>query len=222
MQENATVQHASYQPQMATRHGKYSWSELSSAAGWNNTAFQRPEGKTIECKIFLMSLLEKWNYICGSHLLLSDSTSCCCCLVTKSCPNLHDPMDCSTPGFPVLHYLPGFAQTHVHLAGDAIQPSHPVIPFSSCLQSFPASGSFLINQFFAWGGQSIGASVSASVLPVNIQDWFPLGLIGLISLKSKGLSRVFSSTIVQKYQFFGAQLSLWSNPHIHTWLLEKP
>ena len=100
--------------------------------------------------------------------------------------------------------------------------SSSVVPFSSCLQSFPASGSFLINQFFAWGGQSIGASVSASVLPVNIQDWFPLGLIGLISLKSKGLSRVFSNTTVQKHQFFSAQPSLWSNSHIHTWLLASP
>ena len=99
--------------------------------------------------------------------------------------------------------------------------SSSVIPFSSCLQSFPASGSFLKSQFFASGGQSIGASASASVLPMNIQDWFPLGLTGLISLQSKGLSRVFSNTIVQKYQFFGAQLSLRSNSHIHIWLLEK-
>ena len=102
--------------------------------------------------------------------------------------------------------------------------SHPtnsssVVPFSSCLQSFPASGSFPLIQFFASGGQSIG--VSASVLPVNIQDWFPLGWTGWISLQSKGLSRVFSNTIVQKHQFFGTQPSLWSKSHIHTWLLEK-
>ena len=100
--------------------------------------------------------------------------------------------------------------------------SSSVIPFSSCLQSFPASGSFLMNRFFASGGQSIGASASASVLPMNIQDWSPLGWTGWISLQSKGLLRVFSNTTVQKYQFFGAQLSLWSNSHIHTWLLEKP
>ena len=86
--------------------------------------------------------------------------------------------------------------------------SSSVIPFSSCLQSFPVSGSFPINQFFASGGQSIGVSASASVLPMNIQDWFPLGLIGGISLQSKGLSRVFSNTTVQKHQFFGTQLSL--------------
>ena len=100
--------------------------------------------------------------------------------------------------------------------------SSSVIPFSSCLQSFPASGSFPMSQFFASGGQSIGASASASVLPMNIQDWFPLGLTGLISLLFKGLSRVFSSTTVQKHQFFGAQTSLWSSSHSHTWLLKKP
>ena len=95
--------------------------------------------------------------------------------------------------------------------------SSSVIPLSSCLQSFPASGSFLISQLFTSGGQSIGISASASALPINIQNWFPLGLAGLISLQSKGLSRVFSSTTVQKHQFFSAQLSLWSNSHIHTW-----
>ena len=118
---------------------------------------------------------------------------------------LCNPMDCSTPGFPVLHHLPEFAQTHVHWLGDAIQPSHPVLPFSSCLQSFPPSGSFPMTQLFTSGGQSIGASASAPVLPMNIKGWFPLGLTGLISLLSKGLSRVFSSTTVQRYQFFGAQ-----------------
>ena len=97
-----------------------------------------------------------------------------------------------------------------------------VVPFSSCLQSFPASGSFLMNWLFTSGGWSIGASASASVLPVNIQDWFPLGLTGLISLQYKGLWRVYSNTTVQKHQFFGAQPSLWSDSHIHTWLLEKP
>ena len=104
---------------------------------------------------------------------------------------------------------------------------HPAVsssvgPFSSCLQSFPASRSFQRSQFFTSGGQSIRVSASASVLPMNIQDWSPLGLNGLISLQSKGLSRVFSNTTVQKHQFFGAQLSLYSNSHIHTWLLEKP
>ena len=100
--------------------------------------------------------------------------------------------------------------------------SSSVIPFSSCPQSVPASRSFLMNQFFASGGQSIGVSASTSVLPMNIQDWSPLGWTGWISLQSKGLSRVFSNNIVQKHQFFGTQLSLQSNSHIHTWLLEKP
>ena len=100
--------------------------------------------------------------------------------------------------------------------------SSSVIPFSFCLQSFPASGSFPISQFFLSGGQSIGASASASVLPMNIQDWFPLGWTGLISLQAKGLSTVFSNTTVQKHQFFSAQLSSQSNSHIHTWPLEKP
>ena len=103
---------------------------------------------------------------------------------------------------------------------------HPTIsssvdPFFSCLQSFPASGSFLTSCLFASGGQSIGASTSASVLPMNIQDWFPLGLTGLISLQPKELSRVFSNTPIQKYPFFRDQFSLWSNSHIHLWLLEK-
>ena len=88
--------------------------------------------------------------------------------------------------------------------------------------SFPASGSFQVSQFFASRGQSIRASASASVLPVNIQDWFPLGWTGWISFQSKGLSRVFSNTTVQKHQFFGTQPYLWSNSHIHTWLLDKP
>ena len=91
----------------------------------------------------------------------------------------------------------------------------------SCLQSFPASWSFLVSWLFASGGQSIGASVSASVLPMNMQGWFPLGLTGLISLQSKGLSRVFSNTTVQRHQFFSALSSLWFSSHIHTWLVDK-
>ena len=100
--------------------------------------------------------------------------------------------------------------------------SSSVVPFSSRLQSFSALGSFPMSQFFASCGQSNGVSASASVLPMNIQDWFTLSLTGLISLQSKALSRVFSKTAVQKHQFFGAQLSLWSNAHNHTWLPEKP
>ena len=100
--------------------------------------------------------------------------------------------------------------------------SSSVTLFSFCLQSFPASGSFPVSQFFTSGGQSIGVSAAASVLPMNIQDWFPSGVTGLISLQSKGLLRVFSNTTVQKHTFFSAQLSLYSNSHIQTWVLEKP
>ena len=107
---------------------------------------------------------------------------------------------------------------------ESVMPSNHLIlccPFSYHFQSFPAPGSFPMSQFFTSDGQSIGVSASASVLPMNIQDWFPLGLTGWISLQSKGLSRVFSNTTIQRHQFFGAQLSLWSNSHIHTWLLGK-
>ena len=108
---------------------------------------------------------------------------------------------------------------------ELMMPSKHLIlcnPFSSCSQSFPASGPFPKSQLFISGGQNIGASALAPVLPMNIQGWFPLGLTGLISLLSKGLSRVFSNTTVRKQQFFSTQPSLWSNSHIHTWLLEKP
>ena len=100
--------------------------------------------------------------------------------------------------------------------------SSSVVPFSSCLQSFPASESFPMSQLFPSGGQSNGVSASASVLPMNIQGCFPLGWTAWISLQSKGLSRIFSNTTVQKHQFFGTQLYLWANSHIYTWLLEKP
>jgi len=100
--------------------------------------------------------------------------------------------------------------------------SSSIVPFFSHLQSFPASGSFQMSQLFASGGQSNGVSASTSVLPMNTQDWSPLGWTGWISLQSKGLSRVFSNTTVQKHQFFGAQLSSQSNSHIHTWPVEKP
>ena len=127
------------------------------------------------------------------------------------------------PGLPVHHQLPEPTQTDVYRVSDTIQPSHSL--------SSPSPPAFNLPQrqgLFPWvnpshqGGQSIGASASASVLPMNIQDWFPLGLLALISLPSKGLSRVFSNTTVQKHRFFGAQLSLWSTSHIPTWLLGKP
>ena len=100
--------------------------------------------------------------------------------------------------------------------------SSSVAPFPSSPQSFPASGSFQMSQLFASGGRSSGVSVSASVLPMNTQDWTSLGWTDWIFLQSKGLTRVFSKSTIQKHQFFGAQLFLWSNSHMHTWLLEKP
>ena len=142
--------------------------------------------------------------------------------VTQSCPTLCDPMDCSTSGFPVHHQLPEFAQTHPLSQWCHPTISSSVVLFSSCLQSFPESVSFPTSQLFTSGGQSIEASDSASNLPMNIQGWFPSRLTGLISLLSKGLSRVFSNTTVQKHQFFSIQLSSQSNSHIHTWPLEKP
>ena len=132
--------------------------------------------------------------------------------IAQSCLTLCDPMDCSTPGLPVHHQLLESTQTHVHWVSDAIQPSHLIIwwdvPFSSCPQSFPVSESFQMSQPIASGGQSIGVSASTSVLPMNTQDWSCLGWTGWISLQSKGLSKVFSNTTVQKHQFFGTQLSL--------------
>ena len=135
--------------------------------------------------------------------------SFCCCSVAKSCLTLCNPMDCSMPGFPVLHYLLEFAQTYFHWVSDAIQLSNPLLsPFPSAFNLYPALGSFPMSQFFTSGYQSIRVSASASVLPMNIQDWFPLEWTSLISLQSKGRSRVFSNTTVQKHQLFGAQLCL--------------
>ena len=116
-------------------------------------------------------------------------------------------MDYSMPGLPVHHQFLESTKTHVHWVGDAIQPSHPLLSQHQGM-----------SQLFASGGQSIGVSASTSFLPMNTQDWSPLGWTGWISLQSKKLSRVFSNTTVQKHQFFSAQLSLPSNSHIHTWL----
>ena len=144
--------------------------------------------------------------------------------VAQPCSTLCDPMDCNTPGLPVHHQLPEFTQTHVHWVSDAIQPSHPLSSLSPpAFNLSQHQGLFQwVSQFFASGGQSIGVSASASVLPGNTQDWSPLGGTGWISLQSKGLSRVFSNTTVQKNQLFSTQFSLWSTSYIHTWLLEKP
>ena len=131
-------------------------------------------------------------------------------------PDSLESQACSTPGFPVHHQLTELAETHVLRVGDDIQPSHPLA--SPSLPAFNLSSIRL----FSSDGQSVGASASASVLPMNTRCWFPLGLTGFISMQSKGPSRVFSNTTVQKHQFFDAQPSLWVNTHIHIWLLEKP
>ena len=143
----------------------------------------------------------------------------CYCSFAKSRLTLCNPVECSITGSSVLTISWSLLKlTSVEL----VMPfNHLIIcsPFSFCLQSFPASGSFPLSQLLASNGQSIGPL--ASVLPVNIQGWFPLELTGLISLQSTGLSRVFSSTTVQRHQFFGTQPSLWSSSHIHTWLLKN-
>ena len=154
----------------------------------------------------------------------------CCCFsssnwcvqfssVAQSCPTLCDLVNHSTPVLPVHRQLQEFTQTHC----PSSQWCHPAVsssavPFSSCPQSLPESQSFL----FAWGGQSIAVSALASFLPKKSQGWPPSEWTGWISLQSKGLSRVFSTTTVQKYQFFSTQLSSQSNSHIHTWPQEKP
>ena len=145
----------------------------------------------------------------------------CCCSVVKSCPTLCNPIDCSKPASSVLYYLPEFAQTHVHCAGDATKSSYPLLPPSSPALGLSQLQSLPVSQLFTSGGWSIRASASGSVLPMNSQDWFPLGVTGLIFLQSKGLSSVFSSTTVWKHRFFSTRPSLWSSSHICTWLLGK-
>ena len=149
-----------------------------------------------------------WNVVQFSRSVVSDS------LRPNEPQHARPPCPSPTPG---VHPNPCPLSWWCHPA-----ISYSVVPFSFCTQSFPASGSFPMSQLFTWGGQSIGVSASAPVLPMNTQDQSPLGWTGWISLQSKGLSRVFSNTTVQKHQFSSAQLSLWSNSHIHTWPLEKP
>ena len=160
------------------------------------------------CVYNWVTLLYTWNSVQFSCSVVSDSLR---------------PHESHTPGLPVHHQLPEFTQTHVQHT-HVMPSSHLILchPLLLLPQSLPASGSFQISQLFAWGGQSIGVSASTSVLPMNTRDWSPLGWTGWISLQSRGLSRVFSNTTVQKHQFFSTQLSSQSNSHIHTWPLEKP
>ena len=143
-----------------------------------------------------------------SHSVMSDS------LWPHESQHAGPPCPSPTPG----------VHSNLHTSSRWCHPaiSSSVIPFSSCPQSLPASGSFPMSQLFPWGGQSTGVSASTSVLPMNTQDWSPLGWTGWSSLESKGLSRVSSNTTVQKHQFFNAQLSSQSISHIHTWPLENP
>ena len=154
-----------------------------------------------------------------------------CCSVAQLCPTFCNPMDCSMPGLPMPHHLLEFAQVHVHYIDDdilswvfcldstSISSSDTFVSF--CLQSFSSSGTFLMSRRFASDDQNTGASASALVLPETIQGWSPLRLTGLISLLSKGLSGIFSSTTVQRHQFFGVLPSLRSSSHNCTWPLGK-
>ena len=183
----------------------------------------------LDTMIFVFWMLSfKPDYSLSSFTLIkrlfsSSSLSAIRCSVQSSHSVMSDSfdlMDCSRPGFPVHHQLPELAQNSCPSSqSNHLILCHPLLLLPSI---FPSTRIFPVSQFFTSGGQSIGASASASVLPMTIQDWFPLGLTGLISLQSKGLSRVFSNATVQMHQFFGAQLSLWSNSHNHMWLLEKP
>ena len=170
------------------------------------------------CQIWASVLFLRFRGITHLNCMDQDFELCQFSSVTQSCPTLpphglqHASLPCSSP-------IPGACSNSCPLSWWCHPTiSSSVIPFSSCLQSFPAAGSFLMSQLLTSGGQSIGPS--ASVFPMNIQDWFPLGLTDLILL-SKALSRGFSNTTVQKHQFFSTQLSLWSNFHMHTWLLKK-
>ena len=168
----------------------------------------------ISLEIYFLPSILKTTYMQMCSVLFSS--------VAQLCLTLCDPMNRNTPGLPVHHQLRVHSNERPSSRWCHLAISSSVIPFSFYPQSLPASESFPMSQLFAWGGQSTGVSASASFLPKNIQDWSPLGWTGWISLQSKGLSRGFSSTTVQKHQFFGAQLSSQSNSHIHTWPLEKP
>ena len=166
-----------------------------------------------------------WFTICSIDTNLADGTSDLLSSVQFSSVAqswLCDLMNHRTPGLPVHHQLQEFTQTHVHWVRDAIQPSHPLSSPSPPVPNPFQHQSFPISQLFAWGGQSTRVSALASVLPKNTQGWSPSEWTGWISLQSKGLSRVFPNTTVQKNQFFGAHCSSQSNSHIHTWPLEKP
>ena len=164
-------------------------------------------GKSSSC-YFILGILTDKNWSSCLRYSYENCHWCQFSSVAQSCLTLCDPMDCSTPGFPVHHQLPELAQIHVHWVGDAIQPSHPLLSPLLPPSIFPRIRVFLNESVLHFRWPSVGISASASVLSMNIQDWFPLGWTGWMSLQSKGLSRVFSNTMVQKHQFFSVQLSL--------------
>ena len=184
----------------------WTWASVVSAWVYLSTKSLSSEsfqGRQSICIPLSFSLLEQM-ISCAIWFYLQFSS------VTHLCPTLCDPMDCSTPGLPVYHQLLEFTRNSCPLSQwwCHLTMSSSVVPFSSCPQSFPASGSFPMSPFFTSSGQRIEVSTSTSVLAMNTQYWFPLGWTGWISLYSKGLSRVFSNTTVQKHQFFSTWLSL--------------
>ena len=201
-------------------------SDLSKATQPTNTELAF-ESRLFDFKVHIRWINIFYNLTTRIRLVTKTSNFIICvyictfCSFAQSCLTLCDPTDCSIPGFPVLHYLLKFAQMCPLSQWCHSTILSSLIPFSSYPQSILASGSFLMSQLFTSYGQSIGALASASVLPMYIQDWLPLGLTSLIFLMFKEHSGVFSSTTVKKHQFFGAQPSLWFISHIHIWLLEK-
>ena len=196
--------------------------------------YSSPRSESVNCSTFLPTLTMLILAIMVSMLWYFSSLICVYIMTYEvECPLLLSlsPWIVSDPLWPhgLQHARLPCPSPSPRVCSDSCPSSwwcHPTIsssvtPFSSCPQSFPASGSFPMSWLLASGGQSIGDSASASVLPMNIQDWFPLGWTGLITLLSKGLSRVFSSTTIWKHLFFSAQPALWSNSLILKWLLEK-
>ena len=186
---------------------------LGHAKSWRWVSWACGNCFKLSSSISVNILFYRIGFYCESIILIkTKQKSLQFSSVAQSCPTLCDPVNHSTPGLPVHHQLPEFTQTHIHRVSDAIQPSHP--------QSLPASESFPMSQLFAWGGQSIGVSASASVLPMNTQDWSPLDWLDLLAVQGtlKSLLRHHSSeaSILWCSTFFK------SNSHIYTWPLEKP
>ena len=219
---------------MKSKQSLLKWNKYKQKLSWDMVLFTYCTGKDLKCSHHYMNVVPINSHIIYSAISLlgvyprAAIFQFTCSIPqfssdAQSCPTFCDPMSRSTPGLPVQYQLPEFTQIHVYRVGDAIQPSHLLSSPSP-----PAPNPSQHQSLFQWVNsshevrQSIGVSASTSVLPMNTQDWSPLGWTGWTSLQSKGLSRVFSNTTVQKHQFFSAQPSSQSNSHIHTWPLEKP